>query len=140
MSNLQEPDLASPFSAYLALASQLLRFGIVGLSAAIIHFSVVALLVERANLAPLVANIFGFLVSFPLSYWGHRFWTFQDTEAQHKVAVAKLLLIQLVNFSANESLFYIFLSLHLPYLLALAIVLIILPIFTFASSKLWAFR
>ena len=128
------------FPVFLPLFFQIFRFGIVGLIAASIHFLTVVLLVQNFFLAPLTANIFGFMISFQVSYWGHRLWTFQETVALHRVTFAKLFLVQALNFSANEILFYIFLALQLPYPLALIIVLAILPIFTFVTSKLWVFR
>lgn len=128
------------FYIFLPLILQLSRFGTVGIIAASIHFTTVVLLVQTFFLAPLVANVFGFLVSFQVSYWGHRLWTFQNTVALHRDTLPKLLLVQVLNFSANETLFYIFLSLHLPYPLALLFVLTILPGFTFVSSKLWVFK
>ena len=124
----------------IELFAQLFRFGVVGVVAAAIHFTIVVCLVQLLLLPPLVANIFGFFVSFQVSYWGHRRWTFQGTEISHSTALPKLLLVQIINFCANESLFYIFLSMHLPYQLALLIVLTILPIFTFVSGKFWVFR
>lgn len=125
---------------YIPLFSQIFRFGIVGLTAAAIHFSIVVWFVQVWLFAPLVANIFGFTISFQVSYWGHRLWTFRDSIASHRVAVLKMLIVQLTNFVANEILFYIFLQCHLPYPIALLIVLMILPIFTFISSKLWVFK
>lgn len=128
------------FKQYSPLFFQLCRFGIVGLVAAAIHFCVVIFLVQRFSFLPLSANVFGFLMGFQMSYWGHRVWTFNDTEALHRVALPKLLLVQCLSFAANETLFYIFLALSLPYPIALIIVLTVLPLFTFASSKLWVFR
>jgi putative flippase GtrA len=122
------------------LLTQIIRFGMVGVTAAGIHFTTVVLLVHYFFLEPLVANVFGFAIAFQMSYWGNRLWTFHDTAALHHVAFSKLLIVQLVNFTANESLFYIFLSLHLPYPIALLIVLTILPVFTFMSSKFWVFK
>ncbi|GEM_PF-271412 len=122
------------------LLFQIFRFGIVGIAAAFIHFSTVVLLVQGWACAPLMANIFGFAVSFQLSYWGHRLWTFNDTVSLHRVAFTRLLVVQALNFAANELLFYIFLSLNLPYQIALIIVLTVLPVFTFISSKVWVFR
>jgi len=119
---------------------QVFRFGIVGVTAACIHFTTVVLLVQNFFLAPMLANIFGFLIAFQASYWGNRLWTFSQTITLHHVAFSRLLLVQLINFSANELLFYIFLSLNLPYPLALLTVLTILPVFTFFSSKMWVFR
>ena len=125
---------------YFPLAAQLFRFGIVGLTAAAIHISIVIALVQHAQLVPLVANAFAFCISFQMSYWGHRLWTFNDTDTLHRTALPKLLIVQILNFIANESLFYVFLSLNIPYPVALVFVLTILPIFTFVSSKLWVFR
>lgn len=120
--------------------AQLFRFGIVGSTATVIHFTTVVSLVQMFLLPPLIANIFGFCIAFQMSYWGHRLWTFSETESEHRVAFPRLLLVQLLALAANESLFYIFLSLHLPYPIALIIVLTILPIFTFFASKRWVFR
>ncbi len=126
--------------ANLPLFLQICRFGLVGLTAAAIHFSMVVLLVQTFSLPPLIANIGGFMVAFNCSYWGHRLWTFQDTLSMHSVALPKLLIVQLVNFAANESLFFIFLWWNLPYTIALLLVLMVLPIFTFIASKWWVFR
>jgi putative flippase GtrA len=125
--------------SYFPLFLQLCRFGIVGLGAAIVHIGMVMWLVQLHHLTPLFANIFAFGISFQLSYWGHRLWTFDNTAAMHRVAIPRLLGLQLLNFAANESLFYFFLSLQIPYPFALMIVLAILPLFTFAVSKFWVF-
>lgn len=120
---------------------QLIRFGLIGSVAAIIHFSIVIFLVELAAFKPLYANVFAFFISFQVSYSGHRLWTFRGTKTQHRVALPKLLLLQITNFIANEGLFYIFLThFNLPYPIALILVLMILPIATFTVSKIWIFR
>lgn len=126
--------------AYFPLFFQICRFGIVGVIAACVHLGLVIAIVQIFAIAPLIANVFAFSISFQCSYWGHRRWTFRGTETSHAIALPKLLFIQILNFAANETLFYIFLSLNLPYPIALIIVLTILPIFTFISSKLWVFR
>jgi len=130
----------SMITAYLPVIRQIMRFGIVGLTAATIHFSIVVMLVQFAGLQPLVANVFGFLISFQVGYWGHRTWTFNGTSVLHREALPRLLTVQVVAFTANETLFYTFLQMHLPYQVALLIVLTILPIFTFLMSKLWVFK
>jgi len=124
----------------LMLLAQIFRFGVVGVAASCVHFSLVYLLVERYAFLPLVANVFGYFCGFQVSYWGHKSWTFKGNRTAHHVALPKLAVVQSINFIANQSLFYIFLSLHLPYLVALFLVLAILPVFTFITSKLWVFR
>ncbi len=125
---------------YYPLLAQVFRFGMVGLTASGIQFCTVVFLVQYLSIAPLVANVLAFFISFQMSYWGHRLWTFNSTQTVHSVAASKLLFVQLLNLAANETLFYIFLTLHLPYQVALILTLAILPIFTFISSKWWVFR
>lgn len=126
---------------YQPLIYQLMRFGIVGVTAAAVHFSVVVLLVQNGVVQqPLVANIFGFMLAFQVSYSGHRFWTFRGTTVTHTAAWAKLLLVSVSGFCANEGLFYLFMTVAgLPYPLALFIVLTVMPVITFTLSKLWVF-
>jgi putative flippase GtrA len=120
---------------------QLCRFGVVGVTAGTVHFSIVVFCVELGSLKPLVANVIAYMIAFQVSYSGHRYWTFRGTLAEHRVAFPKLLLVQTLTFIANESLFYLFMNFfHLPYQVALLIVLTILPITTFALSKFWVFR
>jgi putative flippase GtrA len=97
--------------------------------------------VESGVLPPLHANMVAFVFAFQVSYFGHRFWTFNETIIEHRVAMPKLLLISSANFFANEGLFYFFLNtFQLPYTVALLLVLAILPVVTFTVSKLWIFR
>lgn len=126
----------------IKLFKQLVRFGLVGLSAAATQISIVVALVESGIVKqPLLANIVGFLFAFQVSYFGHRRWTFNETLTQHRVAVPRLLIVSISAFIANESLFFVFMNtFHLPYPLALFCVLAILPIVTFTLSKLWVFR
>ncbi len=126
--------------AKFPLLAQLMRFGLIGVTAAAINFSIVVALVQTLSLEPPIANIFAFFISFQVSYFGHRRFTFTGTTAQHAIAFPKLLVLQIFNFIANESLFYFFLSMHLPYQIALLLVLSILPLFTFTVSKLWVFK
>lgn len=119
---------------------EIIRFGFVGAVAAAIHFFSVVFLVEIYQLPPLIANVIGFCVAFPCSYVGHRYFTFRALHTLHRHAIIKSFFIQSLSFAANESLYYILLSLHIPYALALCMVLTILAIFTFISSRFWVFR
>jgi putative flippase GtrA len=120
---------------------QLIRFGIVGACAASVNMLIVACLVEKFNVYPLIANIFAFAIAFNFSYVGHRYWSFAGTMVKHKSALPRFLLIAIISFILNEGLFYVFLRLFaLYYLIALLLVLLIVPFFTFFCSKLWAFK
>ncbi len=120
---------------------QIMRFVIVGGTAALVNFLVVVYFVEIQSLRPLTANIIAFMLAFQVSYFGHRLWTFNESSVEHRTAIPRLLLIAISNFFANEGLFYVFLNIfHLQYMLALFCTLAILPAYTFTVSKLWVFR
>jgi putative flippase GtrA len=123
------------------LIKQIIQFGIVGVTAALVHFTVVVSLVELYLLRPLIANIAAFLVAFNVSYLGHRNFTFRGTTTRHQVAIPRLFFTSCGLFAANEGLFYFFMNVtKLPYTAALLLVLFILPVVTFMINKLWVFR
>ncbi|MBN1684681.1 MAG: GtrA family protein [Gammaproteobacteria bacterium] len=126
---------------YQTLLKQLIRFGIVGCIAAMVNMLIVILLVEQFAWHPLVANILAFLIAFQVSYFGHCYWSFSNRTVCHKHSVPRFLIVAIVSFILNEGLFYLFLTvLNLYYVLALFLVLIIVPTFTFINSKWWAFN
>ena len=119
---------------------QLIRFGVVGTTSAAVNLFLVILLVELLNLHPLIANIFAFAIAFNVSYIGHYYWSFAAEHTRHKASIPRFLLVAITSFALNEGLFFVFLSIfHLYYILALFIVLLIVPLFTFTLSKFWAF-
>lgn len=124
---------------------RLMRFGVVGLTAAAVHYWVVIALVELLRIAPLQANIGGFIVAFWVSYFGHRHWTFSDAVASHKrgsgQSFIRFLVVAVLGFCVNEFLFYLLLRYAgLPYYVALAIVVFTVAVMTYVLSRLWAFR
>ncbi len=126
---------------YLPLLFQITRFGLVGVTAAIIHFSIVVFLVEVYLLQPLIANIIAFCIAFQFSYWGHRKITFYGSLQKHSVAMRRLLIVSIGAFAINESLFYLLMSqFYLSYPVALFIVLTILPGIVFTINKMWVFE
>jgi len=120
---------------------QLMRFGIVGTTAAIVHFGIVIGLVELGLMQPLVANVVAFIIAFQVSYWGHRRWTFKGTTARHRVALIRLLIVAMTNLMLNQTLFFIALKvIGMPYIAALFVALAIFPLVTFVFGKFWVFR
>ena len=121
------------------------RFGMVGLTAAAVHYWVVIALVELLHIAPLQANVGGFVAAFWVSYFGHRHWTFSDAVASHTggthSSFLRFLLVALLGFGMNQLLFYLLLRYAgWPYYLALAVVVFTVAVMTYVLSRLWAFR
>ena len=121
------------------------RFGMVGLTAAAVHYWVVIALVELLHIAPLQANVGGFVAAFWVSYFGHRHWTFSDAVASDiggtHSSFLRFLLVALLGFGMNQLLFYLLLRYAgWPYYLALAVVVFTVAVMTYVLSRLWAFR
>lgn len=122
------------------LFKELTKFGIIGISAAIVNFVAVILLVHAGLLSPLVANIIAFLIAFQVSFFGHKLWTFRHA-GKHVSTMSKFFIVAIAGFFLTESLFAFFLKAeHLYYPLALVLTLVIVPPITFTFSKAWAFR
>jgi len=123
---------------------RVLRFGIVGLTAAAVHYLVVIVLVELPHIPPLLANVGGFFVAFWVSYSGHRCWTFSDSVAapisSRTSPFQRFFLVALLGFFVNEFLFYLLLR-HAdwPYHFSLVVVVFTVSVMTYALSRLWAF-
>jgi putative flippase GtrA len=124
----------------LSLLKQLCRFGFVGVSAMMVHWCTVVTLVPL-GLAPLTANTVGFLVAFQCSYFGHRYWTFQETRSCPKKSLFRFFITALSGFVLNQLLFALLLKFtDINYRIALLIVLVLVAFSTFILSKFWAFR
>lgn len=119
---------------------QPVRFVLVGGAAASTHLLVVAVLVQGLQWPPLMANIVAFLLAFWVSYGGHALLTFAQSGVAHRQALPRFFVVACGSFVANELLYFAalrWLSWH--YLVSLFLVLLIVAVGTFVSSKLWAF-
>lgn len=119
---------------------ELLWFGIVGVSAMLLHFLLVAVILVPFGLPPLLANILAFLLAFQVSYWGHRHKTFEAVHVPHRQALPRFFMVACLSFALNEAMYFVLLRFTpLDYRLSLLIVLATVAVFTFVFSKLWAF-
>lgn len=123
------------------MTRQLFWFGVVGVSAMLVHLGSVALILVPLGLAPLVANVAGFLLAFQVSHAGHRRLTFQAAQAPSTRSRWRFFLVASASFAVNEFLFWLLLHLFpsLDYRLALGAVLIVVAALTFFSARNWAF-
>ena len=103
------------------------------------HWSTATVLMFVA-VAPLIANIGGFLVAFCVSYTGQRYLTFKAADIPHRRALPRYFLVSVSSFGLNEALFYLLLTYTpIPPQIALAIVLLSVAAGTFVMSRRWAF-
>ncbi|MCD4486165.1 GtrA family protein [Chromobacterium vaccinii] len=122
------------------MKKQLFWFGVVGVSAMLLHFALVTLVLVPLGVPPLVANALGFLGAFQLSYWGHRRFTFEAGHVPHRQALPRFFGVSCLSFCVNEAMYFALLRLTpLDYRVSLAIVLFAVAALTFLLGKLWAF-
>lgn len=121
--------------------SQVIRFIAVGCGAAVTHWAVAMLCVVQLALAPLLANVAGWVVAFGVSFGGHYHLTFRDHNQPFWLAARRFFLVSLAGFLVNESAYAVALKhLNLRYDILLAIILAAMAVITFIVSRYWAFR
>ncbi|MFT0532986.1 GtrA family protein [Castellaniella hirudinis] len=123
------------------LATQIGWFVIVGCAAAATHWAVAVACVAWAGMAPLVANVAGWLVAFGVSFAGHYRLTFRHQHAPLRRAAGRFFLVSALGFAINETAYATLLRLtSIPYDILLALVLIGIAGMTFILGRCWAFR
>ena len=116
-------------------------FIVVGCAAGAVHFGAVVLLVEWLGVAPLLANVLGWLLAFGVSFTGQSKWTFRSHGTPWAVALPRYFALSLSGFVLNEVGYALLLHwTRLPYDLALGLVLVAVAVMTFLLGSRWAFR
>lgn len=121
------------------MINQLAWFGVVGVSAMLVHWISVVILVPL-GLVPLIANIVAFLIAFQVSYWGHRIYTFKAHLLPHNHTLPRFFAVATGSFLINEGMYFLLLRYsNLDYRVSLIIVLVTVAALTFVLSRQWAF-
>lgn len=124
-----------------SLKHRLIYYAVIGGTAALVHLSIVFLLVNYANFHALFANIFAFLTAFNVSYFGHKHLTFSKLEDQKTLRLPHFFTVAISACAINEALYFLVLHFtHLNYMLALLLVLTCVSIYSFILSRYWACR
>lgn len=122
------------------MTRELFWFGVVGISAMLVHLGCVALIFVPLGLHPLTANIIAFLIAFQLSHAGHRRLTFSHHEAPAARSRLRFFGVAFASFIVNELMYALLLRYTmLDYRIALAIVLVAVAAMTFVMARQWAF-
>jgi putative flippase GtrA len=125
----------------MSTPARLAWFVAVGGAAAAVHLGVVVALVEWLRLAPLLANVGGWLVAFVVSFCGQWLLTFRGRGAPWRQALPRFFLVSAAGFAGNEAAYALLLRFSaLPYHLSLALVLVAIAVMTYLLSSRWAFR
>jgi putative flippase GtrA len=119
---------------------KLIRFGIVGVLTAVLHYGVLYIGVELVNAHATLASSVGFVVAVIFNYFMHYNWTFGEP-APHGRTLGRYLVMISCGFLINGGLMYAgeqWWSVH--YLLAQALALVAVVLWNFVLSNTWVFR
>ncbi len=117
--------------------NQIIRFGVVGVTAAATHFCVALMLTEYVGVAIQISNLIGFWLGFILSYAGQVLFTFKAKLSRDNFL--SYLGLGLINYCIACAIIFIG-DFWLPNWAVLGGTVVLIPLFSFLVSKLWIFR
>lgn len=122
------------------MVQRVARFGLVGLVATAAYY--IASLSASVVVGVFWANLVGFGVAVFVSYYGHHRITFAAarTTADHRQAIARFAVSTAIAFAASQAALYVGVELlQLPDWAGLALVVLIVPMFSFLLFQFWVF-
>lgn len=123
----------------MQLSRQFTTFVVVGLAAAVVHYSVLIGLVERAGTGTVLATLAGYVCGGVVSYLLNRRFTY-ESERPHGEAVWRFAVVAGVGFLLTGLLMAALNGwLGVPYLLAQLAITGIVLIWSFLGNRLWTF-
>ena len=115
-------------------------FALIGVAATAVH--VLAALTARSLIeaSALSANFIGYAAAVLVSYLGNAHFTFGRAILQGG-QFSRFLAVSLLGLALNQAITWLAVhQLHLSFQVALAIVVVVVPVVSFGLSRLWAFR
>lgn len=122
------------------ILKQVLRFGMVGALATLVHIVIGATLIHSGWPA-LWANAMAFLIAFVISFMGHFGFSFVEQASDLPTSLKRFGAVALGGFIFNETLLALLLHMsNVPPTLALILTTGLTATGTFILSRNWAFR
>lgn len=120
--------------------AKLLRFGLVGVTSGAIYAAVTTLLVSGLGMAPIVASVFGYCASVPMSFLGHRRFSFRS-QGRWTVEAVRFVATQALNIAVTAAAMYAATAVFgARYGWGMVAAVILVPIANFLVMNFWVFR
>ena len=119
---------------------QLARFGVIGVLAALTHYAI-AIVLTNHSIAAGWANLVAFVTAFWVSYFGHRYFSFDAGDISHQQTLPRFILVAVIGFIFNETLLLLmlrFTSISID--IGLPFIIILTAAMTFILSRQFAFE
>ena len=115
--------------------TEVLRFGLVGVAATLVHASVYLFCLTYVT--PQMANVVGFFCALAISYFGHRYFSFARTAGG--APVLRFLAVAFLGFSMNAGFVHLMdHGMDAPRL-AFWCITFVTPALTYVLLKFWVF-
>jgi len=119
---------------------RIIRFGIVGVGAALVYAAVTALAVESGVASPVVASVSGHLVAGLVSYFGHLHFSFA-VNPDHQVFAWRFVVIALITIAMNIGVTVLLtMVLGMSYRVAVLVVMVLIPLTNYLCNRFWVFH
>jgi putative flippase GtrA len=114
-------------------------FALIGVTATLVHVVIALLARSLGGASPMLANFAGYSAAVVVSFVGNARLTFDGTLTAGPFV--RFLAVSLTGLAANQAITWLLTErLGWPFVAALAVVVVVVPGFTFVMSKLWVFR
>lgn len=118
---------------------QMVKYGLVGLTATTIHAAILFFLVEKWGVGPVLASIPAFLTALVISFLINHHWTFV-VKGGYGRYFSRYAAVSVAGLILNIAIMYGTVSLmHQSYLLGLAMVIVFVPLISFLLQRYWTF-
>lgn len=125
----------------LSRISEILRFGIVGVMATVMHFAVLTLAVGHLHLPPTLSNGGAFLCAVGVTYLGQSLWVFRGHDGRSTAQILRFAASLALGFVANIAVMAIVTrGFGLDYRVGFLVGCVTVPVLSFFVNKLWVFR
>lgn len=114
------------------------RFGIVGAVSTAVY-AALGLAFAWWNWPVLIGNALAYILSFVVSYLGQKNWTFTSS-LPHSQLLPKFAALQGAGLLLNTAIIALLMHLGVPYMFAMPVAIVLVPVFVYVVSKLWIFR
>lgn len=126
------------------LLRQIVRFGLVGGLATLVHIGIFLGLADGLGFHPQAANLLAWFTAFIISFLGHFHWTFQDnpvgTPRRATDALIRFLAVSLLGLGLNSGIVMVVVGiLDAPNAMAALLMATLVPALLFAINRFWAF-
>lgn len=119
-------------------AERWVRFLFVGGSSTLIY-AIVGITGAWFGWPILLANTLAYVLSFIFSYLAQRRYTFRS-QLPHSQLLPKYAALQIVGLGLNTGIIFALMHMGLPYIIAMGIAIVAVPVFTYIVNKIWVFR